>query len=125
MEVMTNKEVNRVKGKDLAFSFTRQFLHSPWEDILAEHLREKRIPFTGPNVDIKGDSNIWTVDFFIPPRLIIEVNGKQHRETLGWDEGRKRDLEASGYKVLAFPDFYTWKYPETMMQRIEEALEEE
>ncbi|MEW9624236.1 endonuclease domain-containing protein [Rhodanobacter geophilus] len=45
----------------------------------------------------------YIVDFAcIPARLVLELDGGQHLDAVGYDAERTRAIEASGYRVLRF-----------------------
>lgn len=67
-----------------------------------EKAEERPFPQT-PTGRVRG----WTADFFIPPNLLIEIDGKVwwkggHTSGTGYTEDRIRDAEAMccGYRVL-------------------------
>jgi very-short-patch-repair endonuclease len=60
----------------------------------------------------------YIADFVcIPARLVLELDGGQHLDALGYDAERTRTIEAQGYRVLRF-----WN--DEVLLRTEAVLEE-
>jgi len=65
----------------------------------------------------------YIVDFInINGKLIIELDGSQHQQTLDYDAGRTAFLEQAGYRVMRFWDNDVLKQTESVMQAIFDAL---
>lgn len=65
------------------------------------HLRAHR--FMGLKFKRQKPIGAYIVDFVcIEQKLIIELDGGQHAENVGYDERRTRFLESEGYQVLRF-----------------------
>lgn len=60
----------------------------------------------------------------VAKRLIIELDGGQHKENAAYDERRTRFLETQGYRVIRFWDDEVFRNPEGMLEFILEKLEE-
>lgn len=59
---------------------------------LAEHKFRRQYPLAS-----------YIVDFVcVPARLVVELDGGQHREALAYDQRRTEALQREGYRVLRF-----------------------
>ena len=65
------------------------------------HLRAHR--FVGLKFKRQKPIGAYIVDFVcIERKLILELDGGQHAENVGYDERRTKFLESEGYQVLRF-----------------------
>src|SRR5215470_16635311 len=55
-------------------------------------------------------------------RLVIEVDGPSHDQTVGEDESRTRRLESQGYRVLRFPNAQVLTDLDSVVRTIEAVL---
>ncbi len=61
----------------------------------------------------------YIVDFAcLSRKLLIELDGGQHAETITYDENRTKFLESQGYKVLRFWNNEIFSELEAVLQRI-------
>jgi very-short-patch-repair endonuclease len=81
---------------------------SKTEDRLARELRKKRLPYKR-----QERIGIYRVDFYIPPLLIVEVEGPYHEwiQRSAWDARRKEYLRGRGFRVYIFPSSEVYKDP--------------
>jgi very-short-patch-repair endonuclease len=67
----------------------------------------------------------FIVDFVcVAARLVIEIDGDQHAETVAYDEARTRSLEKMGYRVMRIPTHEVLHDIELVLERVHLALEE-
>ena len=79
------------------------------------HLRAHR--FVGLKFKRQKPIGAYIVDFVcIERKLILELDGGQHAENVGYDERRTKFLESEGYQVLRF-----WN--NQVLQEMDSALE--
>jgi len=65
----------------------------------------------------------YIADFVcIERKLIVEVDGGQHADQLGYDAARTAWLEAAGYRVLRFWNNEVLENIEGVVERVREAL---
>jgi very-short-patch-repair endonuclease len=74
---------------------------TPAEALLWSRLRSRRL------IGSKFRSQVWLgpfiADFYCwEARLIVEVDGSQHADRIGYDSARSEQLARQGYKVLRF-----------------------
>lgn len=55
--------------------------------------------------------------------LVIELDGGQHGEQLGYDARREQDMEAIGFRTLRFWDTEVPKETDAVMERIRQVAE--
>ncbi len=56
-------------------------------------------------------------------KLVIEVDGGQHKEQNDYDQLRTTELQRKGYQVLRFWNYQVMNYLEEVLQMIEKAVE--
>jgi len=56
-------------------------------------------------------------------KLVIELDGGQHQERIGYDEDRDRRLQAQGFRVLRFWDDQVFGETEAMLEQVMRVLE--
>ncbi len=67
----------------------------------------------------------YIADFIcIEQKLIVELDGGQHLEQIGYDEKRSRYLEGLGFKVIRFWNDQIFKEVSTVLEVIYKKLEE-
>jgi very-short-patch-repair endonuclease len=74
---------------------------TPAEELLWSRLRNRRLD------GFKFRSQVWLghfiADFYCwEAKLIVEVDGSQHADRVGYDSARSEQLAGQGYKVLRF-----------------------
>jgi very-short-patch-repair endonuclease len=94
--------VRKIDGTE-ALARVRQLRRemTPAEDLLWGRLRSRRLE------GFKFRSQVWLgpfiADFFCwEAKLIVEVDGAQHADRVGYDSARSEQLAGQGYKVLRF-----------------------
>jgi very-short-patch-repair endonuclease len=91
----------KVPDANRRFAKTMRRVMPPAELALWQYLRKPGI--AGLRFRRQTPIGPYIVDFFCPARrLIVEVDGGQHSETVGQDAERDAWLGAQGYKVLRF-----------------------
>jgi len=76
-----------------------QLTVTKWEDRLATILKRNGIEYQR-QVRIRK----YSVDFLIPPNVIVEVTGSVHKVRLFHDLRRSKELETWGYRVVVIPN---------------------
>jgi len=93
------------------------------EQLLWECLRDRRL--AGLKFRRQHAIGRYIVDFYCHEhRLIVELEGSVHDrpEQTEYDKVRKRELEAQGFRILTFRNEEVLNDPESVLQRILEAL---
>jgi very-short-patch-repair endonuclease len=91
--IHNNRELTE-RRKDLRNNATSQ------EKILWQYLKGKKVGFKFQRQHSIG---AYITDFYCPEKkLIIEIDGSQHRENKEYDQLRTNYFEAQGYTVLRF-----------------------
>ena len=68
----------------------------------------------------------YIVDFCAPrKKLIIELDGSQHMEQAGYDEGRTEYLESNGYQGIRFWNKDVMKDMDSVIRAIIQAMDAE
>jgi very-short-patch-repair endonuclease len=104
-------------------AFVKHLRHNqtPAEARLWFQLRRKRIANRAFRRQHRLDRYI--VDFVcLSARLVIEVDGPSHDQTVGQDEFRTRRLESQGYRVLRFPNAQILTDLDSVVRTIEAVL---
>ena len=71
------------------------------ERLLWQHLRNRRLQ--GCKFRRQHSIGPYIADFVCADKmLVVELDGGQHSERVGYDERRTRYLEAKGYRVIRF-----------------------
>jgi very-short-patch-repair endonuclease len=85
------------------------------ERVLARQLAAKKVKFE-PQYRI-GD---YSVDFYIRPNIVVEVNGGVHRtrDVFYKDKFKKAVLEKQGYVVLSFSNLSVLNHVSEILHRI-------
>jgi len=66
----------------------------------------------------------FIVDFAcLEAKVIVELDGAQHTQNVGYDEQRDRLIEAQGFRVLRFWDNQVFQETQAVLQEIMRALE--
>ncbi|AGG90262.1 endonuclease domain-containing protein [Rhodanobacter denitrificans] len=90
---MKRQNVDRARGLRQAMTDAEQKL---WF-----HLRNRKL--NGHKFRCQHEIDHYIVDFVCSEAmLIVELDGGQHAEQVGYDERRTRYLQAKGYRVLRF-----------------------
>ena len=89
-------------------------------------IRQFRLPEPSRQVgrkDARGRQQ-WIDVLFDEWKVVVEIDGAQHREPLEhWDDmDRDNDLNIDGYRVLRFPAWLVRKNPELVARKILQAL---
>ena len=69
----------------------------------------------------------YIVDFVcVSAKLIVELDGSQHcePEALVWDEGRTKELESMGYRVLRISNLDVSQHVREVCEKILQAVED-
>jgi very-short-patch-repair endonuclease len=91
------------------------------EQRLWYHLRNRRLQ--GWKFRRQHEIDRYVVDFVCPDTaLVVELDGSQHLEQVGYDARRTARLEAHGYRVLRFWDNDVLTNIEGVLEVILEAL---
>lgn len=72
------------------------------------------------------DGRHWLVDFYVFPKIVVEVNGATHNSfnRQAKDELKNKDLGERGFIVLRFPDREIWKNLAEVVATIKRTVEE-
>lgn len=73
---------------------------TPAEKLLLKYF--KRDPYFKDKYKFQHQIGPYFVDFFIPPKLIIELDGISHIGQKAKDDKRQGYLEREGYRVIRF-----------------------
>ena len=80
---------------------------------IAGYRFRRQVPVTG-----------FIADFAcLEAKVIVELDGGQHEERIGYDEDRDRRLRAQGFRVLRFWDDQVFRDTEAVLEHIMRALE--
>ena len=90
------------------------------ERLLWQHLRGQQL---GVKFRRQHPFNNYVLDFVsLEAKLIIELDGGQHSETLAHDQARTLALEAAGFRVLRFWNNQVFQETEAVVETIIAAL---
>ena len=79
---------------------------------LGGHRFRRQVPIAG-----------FIADFAcLESKLVIELDGGQHQERIGYDEDRNRRMEAEGFRVLRFWNDQVFRQTEAVLEQIVRAL---
>lgn len=112
----------RVFNKNETIEFRKKLRKdpTPQEIILWSRLRRKALGYKFRRQQAIGE---YVVDFFCSEKnLVIELDGWQHKEALGYDKIRTRYLESLGMRVLRFWNNVINENLEGVVLKIEESL---
>jgi adenine-specific DNA-methyltransferase len=102
----------------------RKLRNAPTEAERALWARLRRRQVEGLRFRRQQPLGRYIVDFVcLERRLIVEVDGSQHLEQQGYDEARRRWLEAQGYRVLRFWNNQVLAQTDAVVETIAQALE--
>lgn len=110
-------------GGDMNRTYARQLRRTPTdaERALWRHLRRRQ--FDGCKFRRQQPVGPYIVDFVcFENGLIVELDGGQHSERVGYDRARSRWLEAGGYRVLRSWNHDVFQNIEAVKQVIRNAL---
>jgi very-short-patch-repair endonuclease len=94
---------------------------TPAEASLWQALRRNQID--GVHFRRQHPIDAYIVDFCAPRlKLIVEVDGSQHKDQQEYDQMRTADLERKGYKVLRFWNHQVLNDLEGVLQEIKSAI---
>jgi very-short-patch-repair endonuclease len=83
------------------------------ERFLARHLQRKGVSFKS-QFQIHG----YSVDFLVPPNLIVEAEGKVHSDRQEYDSARTSLLESFGFRVFRIPNYMIFSDPSGIAEMI-------
>jgi hypothetical protein len=110
-----------------AAAYVRRGVDSPMETRLRMLIVLAGLPEPVVNVVLVHEDGSWRRRFDLCyPRikLVVEYNGRQHREEpqLSKDQARARDLEPEGYLILPFESEDIYVTPEATLQKVRRHL---
>ena len=92
------------------------------ERCLWRHLRDRQI--AGHRFRRQVPVAGFIADFAcLEAKVIVELDGGQHTQSVGYDEQRDRLIEAQGFRVLRFWDNQVFQETQAVLQEIMRALE--
>jgi very-short-patch-repair endonuclease len=87
------------------------------EQVLWHHLRGRQI--SGLKFRRQHPFGDYILDFVcLENKLVIEVDGKQHGQQVGYDKNRTHELQMAGFRVLRFWDNEVLKEMESVKEKI-------
>ena len=93
------------------------------ESLLWYHLRDRRL--ADHKFRRQRPIGPYFADFAcLEAKLIVELDGGQHVEDVGYDQNRTRFIEAQGYRVLRFWNNEVLTQTDAVRERILQALQE-
>jgi very-short-patch-repair endonuclease len=92
-----------------------------YEVLLWKYLRKSRL---GCKFERQHSIGPYIVDFYcVAKRLVIELDGVQHRENKEYDQERTRYLESLNYKVLRFWNYEISENIYAVIEKIKQAVD--
>ena len=111
---MKNNPLQRTRRRKLRKEATL------WEIILWSRLKRRQ---TGHRFRRQHSIGKYIVDFYCPKKkLVVELDGGQHREQEGYDEVRTKYFKTLGIRVLRIWNDDVVKNMEGVMMKIKECL---
>lgn len=93
---------------------------TPAETLLWDHLRNRRL--SGLKFRRQHPLGPFVVDFYCAEhRLAVEIDGEIHREQVGRDTARTKQLQDHNYRVIRFSNDQVLSDPKSVLDRISAA----